>query len=120
MGDLRHLRQRCDDGPVTWLEPFTGVTHPHAFLMAVLVQQGKRIEIERVALGADRQFLQCPALELGKRLGRTAPTAGKETRQRGLTGHRLDRQHLRHRRIMRQMRDACQLVRTTGNASDEP
>jgi hypothetical protein len=41
MGDLGQLCQRGDNGPVTRLQSFTGVAHPHAFLMAIFVQQGK-------------------------------------------------------------------------------
>jgi hypothetical protein len=88
--------------------------------MAVLVEQGKRIKIERVTFSAGGQFFQRPAMQAGKRLRRTAPAPGEKPRQRGLARHRLNPQHLGHRWVMRQMRHPRKFVGATKNAADKP
>lgn len=119
MRDLWHLRDRGDDRPMTGLQPLAGVAHAHAFLMAVLVEQGKRIQIQRVALAPRRQILQCPAVQTGQRLPGAAAAPREEARQRRLARDRLDAEHLRHRRIVRQMRHAGELVRPAQDPADK-
>jgi hypothetical protein len=120
MRDLRHLRQRGDNRPVAGLQTFAGVANPHAFLMAILVQQGKRIQIQRVALGSFRQFFQRPTVQARHPLRRPTTAAREEARERRLTRDRFDPEHLGHRRIVRQMCDPRQLVRPAQDAADEP
>ena len=58
MGDLRHLRERGHNRPVAGLQTLAGVADPHALLVSVLVQERKRIQIQRVALGPGREIFQ--------------------------------------------------------------
>lgn len=119
VGDQRHLRERRHDGPVAGFEALAGVAHPHSFLMTVLVDQGKRVQIERVAITSGRQFLHGPAVQAGEGLAGTAATAREEPREGRLAGHGLDAQHLGHRRVMRQVGDSRQLVRAAEDTANK-
>ena len=119
MGDLWHLRERGDNRTMTGLEPLAGVADPHAFLMTVLVQEGKRIQIQRVAVGSRRQIFQRPPVQTRQRFARTAAAPREEARQRRLTRDRLDAEHLSHCRIVRQMRHPRPLVRAAEDAANE-
>jgi hypothetical protein len=80
--DQGHLGQGRHDRPVTGLEALAGVAHAHALLMTVLVDQGERVQIQRVALRAGRQFLHRPAVQAGEGLAGAAPAPGEEPRER--------------------------------------
>ena len=58
-------------------------------------------------------------MQSGDRFSSGAAAARKEPREHRLAGHRLDAQHLRHRRVVRQKREPRRLVGPAENPADE-
>ena len=87
--------------------------------MTVLVQQGKGVQIERVALGPGGKIFYRPTVQARQRFAGTAAALDKETRQGRLTGDRFNPEHLGHGWIMRQMRHPSQFVRAAKNAANK-
>src|SRR5678816_3165300 len=61
----------------------------HALLMTVLVQQPRRIQVERIASGSRRELLQTPPPQRPEtpQVGPSGSEAREKTRQTRLAGH---------------------------------
>src|ERR1035437_10275804 len=95
-----------------------GVADRDAVLMTVLVEQARRVQVERVAFAFAGQFFHRPAEEWAKarEVFAGAGEALKETRERRLAGHAFDAEQLRHHRIAPQVGDVRELLGPTEQA----
>lgn len=95
------------------LEARARVTGAHALLVAVLVQQPRGVQIERVALPPGRQPFQRPPPQRTEtpqvRSRRTE--AREEAREGGLTRHPADAEQLRHQGIPPEIGHVRELAR---------
>src|ERR1039458_2929408 len=108
-----HLAQDREQRMQTGLEAEPRVAGAHAVLMTVLVQQPRRIEIERVAALARGQPVQTPSpqrTETRQVFSRRSETT-EETRQGRGTGDPLNAEHLWHHRITPKISDMRELAR---------
>jgi len=96
-----HLRNHRQQRMQTRLESLPGVTDRHAFLMAVLVQEPRRIQVQRAAIFGAGQSVQTPmpqrteTPQIGPRRIKTLEESG----ERRLAGHPAHADQLRHHRI---------------------
>jgi hypothetical protein len=98
-----------------------GIADLDAFLVAVLVEQARRVQVHRVALGFAGQSVQRPREERPE-AREILPRAGEaleETRERRLARHPLDPQQGRHHRIAPQVGHVGEFLRPTEQALDE-
>ena len=107
----QHRQQRMQAG----LDALLGVAAFDAFLLAVLVQEPRGIQIQRVAVLLAGQPIHAPmperteAAQVVARRGEPL----EETRQHRLTGHARDAQEFRHERIAAQIGDVGELACVT-------
>ena len=103
---------------MTRLESLPGVTNGHALLMAILMQQRPRIQVQRVTFFERRQTAQRPAMQAVQSITGLLPKHVEEPAQGGLAGDSFDAQHLTQRRITLQPSHAGELVRAAENTPD--
>ena len=98
-----------------------GVTALHPFLFAVLVQEPRGIQIQRVAFLLAGQPIQSPRPERTKATQVVARRSEplEEARQHRLAGHARDAQEFGHERIAAQIGDMGELARVTQESVPE-
>ena len=121
LGHPPHLGDHRQERMQTRFDPLLGVAAGHALLLAVLVQESGRIQIQRVALLAAGQPVQAPVPERTKatQVGPRRIEPLKETPEHRLTGHAGDAQDFGHERIAPQIGDVGQLARVTEQTVQE-
>jgi hypothetical protein len=86
-------RPRGDERALAGLDPALGVTAGHPFLMALLVQERPRIQIERGAVLARRQRPERRAVQAAQERRGLLGEGATEARERGRTGDRFEAEH---------------------------
>jgi len=116
-----HLRDHRQQRMQARLESPLGITDGHPRLMAIFVQQPRRIQIQRVTFLAAGQPVQTPApqrtetAQIGARRIKTL----KEPRERRLARHPAHADQIGHHRITTQVSHVGQLARITQQAVHE-
>jgi hypothetical protein len=102
---------------MTGLEPVAGVAHFDSLLMAILMQQRPRIQIQRIAFAPGGQTVNGLPVQTLQSVARRLPEHSEKSTEGGLTGDGLHPQHLRYGRIALQPGHPGQLVHSSQNAS---
>ncbi len=116
VGDEFVFGQRREQRSMTRLESLPGVTDGHALLMAVLVQQGPRIQIQRVTIFERGQAPNSLPVQIVQGVAGLLAKHLKEPAQGGLAGDGFDAQHLAQGRIALQPGHPGQFVCAAENA----
>jgi hypothetical protein len=119
--DQTHLGQHRQQRVQTRLESRPRVTDGHALLMAVLVQEPRRIQVQRVTFPGAGQPIQAPVPE-SPETAQILPRRIKlleEAREHGLAGDAAHAQQLGRDRIAAQIGHMRELARVTQQAVEE-